>query len=231
MQETVPDKTQLKYARLAGFMYFFNYLTSIFGVMVPLSIAGTGDFALKTQRVLAAETLYRTALVSMAIGWLLIVFLAYSLYVTLKSVNKRMAQLALSMELGQAVTGAVTVIFSFATLWLYTVAPAKATFQLNQLQTLVSLTQDAVGNGFQISMMFLSVGSTIFFYLFYKSGLFPRALAAFAVIASIWLFGVSVAVLIFPAFERMLMIAWAPMGIVEVSTALWLMIRGIAKRS
>ena len=230
MQDTLPDTTQFRYARLAGFMYFFNYLTSIFGVMAPMSIAGTGDFALKAQRVVAAETLYRTALVSMAIGWVLIVFLAYSLYVTLKSVNKQMAQLALCMELAQAATGAVTVMFSFATLWLYTVAPAKMTFQPNQLQTLISVTQDTVGNGFQISMMFLGVGSTLFFYLFYRSGFFPRALAVFAVFASVVLFCVSVGVLIFPAYERRLLIGWAPMGIVEVSTALWLMIRGIRPR-
>jgi uncharacterized membrane protein len=100
MQNSLTDSTQL-YARLAGFMYFFNYLTSMFGVLAPSWITGSGDFVQKSQRVLASEQLYRTALVSMAVGWVLIVFLAFALYVTLKPVNKRLAQLALFSELGR----------------------------------------------------------------------------------------------------------------------------------
>jgi hypothetical protein len=229
MKNNSTDRTQLIYARLAGFMYFFNYITSMFGVLAPSSIAGSGDFAQKAQRVLASEELYRTALVSMAIGWVLIVFLAFALYVTLKPVNKRLAQLALFSELGQAAVGAVTVMLSFGTLWLYTAAPATGSFQNNQLQTLVSVTQNSAGSGFQISMMFLSVGSTLFFYLFYKSRYIPRLLAGFSVFASVLLFMVSTAVLIFPAYTRTILIGWAPMGVAEIVTAFWLMIRGIRR--
>jgi hypothetical protein len=223
------DNTQFIYARLAGFMYFFNDVTSVFGVLAPSSITGSGDFMQKTQRVLASEQLYRTALASMAIGWVLIVFLAYALYITLKPVNKRLAQLALFSEIGQAAVGAVTVMFSFATLWLYTNASANGSFQNIELQTLVSLTQYTGGSGFQISMMFLSVGSTIFFYLFYRSRYIPRMLAALGVFASVMLLVVSVGVLIFPAYTRTLLIGWAPMGLAEIGTALWLMIRGIRR--
>jgi hypothetical protein len=229
MQNSSTDRTQLIYARLAGFMYLSNYLTSMFGVLAPSSIVGSGDFAQKAQRVLASEQLYRTALVSMAIGWVLIVFLAFALYVTLKPVNKRLAQLALFSELGQAAVGAVTVMLSFGTLWLYTATLATGSFDNNQRQTLVSAIQNTVGSGFQISMMFLSVGSTLFFYLFYKSRYIPRMLAAFSVFASVLLLIVSATVLIFPAYENKILIGWAPMGLAEVTTALWLMIRGIRR--
>lgn len=198
--------------------------------MAPGWISGSGDFAQKAGRVVASELLYRTALVSMTIGWILIVFLAFSLYVTLRPVNKRLAQLALFLEIGQAGIGAVTVMFSFATLWLYTAAPATATFPPAQSQMLVAVTQYTAGTGFQISMMFLSVGSTIFFYLFYKSGFFPRRFAAFSAFASVVLFLVSAGFLLFPEYESRLLLGWAPMGIAEVGTAFWLMIRGIHPR-
>jgi hypothetical protein len=230
MQIQTPERSQFFYARVAGFMYLFNYLTSVFGAMAPGWISGSGDFTQKAERVVASELLYRTALVSMAIGWILIVFLAFSLYVTLRPVNKRLAQLALFLEIGQAGIGAVTVMFSFATLWLYTAAPGTETFQPAQLQTLVAVTQYTAGTGFQISMMFLSVGSTIFFYLFYKSGFFPRRFAAFSAFASVVLFLVSAGFLLFPEYESRLLIGWAPMGIAEVGTAFWLMIRGIRPR-
>lgn len=230
MQIETPERSQFFYARLAGFLYLFNYLTSVFGAMAPGWISGSGDFAQKAERVVASELLYRAALVSMTIGWILIVFLAFSLYVTLKPVNKRLAQIALFLEIGQACIGAVTVMFSFATLWLYTAAPATATFQPAQLKTLVAVMQDTGGNGFQISMIFLSVGSAIFFYLFYKSGFFPKAFAAFSAFTSVILFMVSAGFLLFPAYKSRLLIGWVPMGIAEVGTAFWLMIRGIRPR-
>ena len=227
MQICSPDETQSFYARLAGLMYLLNYITSVFGAIAPMWITGSGDFTQRAQRVVASEQLYRTALVSMTIGWILIVFLAFSLYVTLKLVNKRLAKLALFVEICQASVGAVTVMFSFATLWFYTSAPALNSFQPMQLQSLVAVTQKAAGSGFQISMMFLGVGSTIFFYLFYKSGVFPKAFAAFCAFASVVLFIGSVGILLFPQYERTLLIGWGPMGVAEVGTAFLLMIRGI----
>lgn len=45
MNESQIDSTQRFYARLAGFMYLFNYATSVFGALTPSSIRGSGDFA------------------------------------------------------------------------------------------------------------------------------------------------------------------------------------------
>lgn len=224
MHDTPIDGTQRFYARLAGFMYLLNYAASVFGSLTPDRIRGSGDFAEQARRVVASEFLYRTALTSMAIGWVLIVFLAFSLYVTLKPVNKRLAQLALFLELGQASVGAVTVIFSFMVLGLYT-APTGS-FQNEQLQALVQIVS-ANFSGFNISMMFLAVGSTIFFYLFYKSRYIPRVLAAWGVFASIVMLMVSVAMFLFPENIRTLQYGWGPMGIAEIGTALWLSIVGI----
>jgi hypothetical protein len=224
MHDTPIDSTQRFYARLAGFMYLLNYATSVFGSLTPERITGSGDFAEKARRVVASEFLYRTALTSMAIGWVLIVFLAFFLYVTLKPVNKRLAQLALCLELGQASVGAVTVIFSFVLLGLYTAPPGS--FQNDQLQLLAHVVS-ANFSGFNISMIFLAVGSAIFFYLFYKSRYIPRLLAGWGVFASVVMFVVSVAMFLFPENMRTLQLGWGPLGIAEIGTALWLTMVGI----
>src|ERR1700680_3517827 len=153
------DRTQRMYARLAGVMYLSNYATSVFGAIAPARITRSGDFADRARRVIASEHLYRTALTSMTIGWVLIVLLPFSLYVTLKPVNKRLAQLALLLELCQAAVGAVTVIFSFVVLGIYTGQPS-GTFSNEQLQGLAGTVQGASLSGFNISMTFLGVGST-----------------------------------------------------------------------
>jgi len=212
-------------ARVAGFAYLFNYITSVFGVLMPAWIKGSGDFAAKAQRVLASEHLYRTALASMAIGWVIIVILAFALYVTLEPVNRRLAQLALFFELGQACVGAFTVMVSFGALRLYLLASGP--LQNEQLEALVSVARDAATSGFNISMIFLGLGSTIFFYLFYQSRTIPRVLAGLGVFASIVMAMVSVASLIYPEHARTFQYGWGPMGIAEVATAFWLMIAGI----
>ena len=224
MHDTPIDSTQRFYARLAGFMYLLNYATSVFGSLTPDLIKGSGDFAEQARRVVASELLYRTALTSMAIGWVLIIFLAFSLYVTLKPVNKRLAQLALLLEVGQASVGAVTVIFSFVVFGLYTAQTGS--FQNDQLQALLPIVS-ASFSGFNISMIFLGVGSTLFFYLFYKSRYVPRALAAWGVFASVVMIVVSAAMILFPEHMRMLQMGWGPLGIAEIGTALWLTIVGI----
>jgi Domain of unknown function (DUF4386) len=222
------EPAQRTAARVAGFAYLFNYVTSVFAVLTLSRITGSGDFAEKARRVLASEHLYRTALASMAIGWIIIVILAFALYVTLEPVNKRLAQLALFFELGQSFVGAVTVVVSFAALRLYTLAQASGPFQNEQLQALVSVTRNASENsGFNIAMIFLGLGSTLFFYLFYKSRYIPRALAAFGVFASVVMAMVSLAILIFPEYAGTIQYGWGPMGITEITTAFWLMIVGI----
>lgn len=230
MQDSTIDSTQRFYARLAGYMYLFNYTTSVFGSLTPDSIRGSGDFAERTRRVLASELLYRSALTSMAIGWVLIVFLAFSLYVTLKPVNKRLAQLALYLELGQASVGAVTVMFSFVVLGLYT-GSQPTDLQNEQLQLLARIVLSAAGSGFNISMIFLAVGSTIFFSLFYKSRYIPPLLAGWGVFSSVVMLIVSLGMILFPGHTRTLMYGWGPMGITEIGTALWLVIVGIRQPS
>lgn len=227
MNERSIDTTQRAYARLAGCMYLANYVTALFGVMTLSWIRGSGDFAARASRILASEHLYRAALASMALSWVIIVILAFALYVTLEPVNKRLAQIALFFELGQASVGAVTVMLSFATLRLYTAAQPAGLFQNDQLQALVRVTGSAADSGFNIAMIFLGLGSTLFFSLFYRSRYIPRALAAFGVFGSIVMAVVSVAMLIFPEYAGKLQYGWAPIGLAEVTTAFWLVIVGI----
>lgn len=221
------EPAQRTAARVAGFICIFNYIVNVFGVLTPAMIKGSGDFAEKAQRVLAAEHLYRSALTSMTIGWVSIVMLAFALYVTLEPVNKRLAQIALFSRLGEAFVGGVTVMWSFATLRLYTTSQATAPFQNEQLRALISVTGSAAESGFFIAMTFFAPGSILFFYLFYKSGYIPRALAALGVFASVVMLLGNFVALTFPEYVGQVQYGWAPIGIAEIATALWLMIVGI----
>jgi Domain of unknown function (DUF4386) len=216
-----PDATQRFYARLAGALFLINYALNIFGVATQETIRGTGDFAQAAERILSAEHLYRAALTSVALGWVTVVLLSFALYVVLEPVNQRLARLALYFRLGEAFVGGAGVLWSFAMLRLYTSADGAA---------LVLAMRSAVDSGFFIAWSFLGPGSILFFYLFYKSGYIPRALAVLGVFGSVVMMIGNVVALIFPKYTPLVQYGWAPIGIAEIGTALWLVIVGVRAR-
>ncbi len=231
MQDPLTDGTQRTYARLAGFMFLLNYAVNVFGVLTPLKIKDVADFAERAQRVIDSEQLYRSALTSATIGWVTIVILGFALFVVLEPVNKRLAQLALFFRLGEAFVGGAAVLWSFATLRLYTSAQGEQALQNEQLQALIRVTANATDTGFYVAWTFFAPGSLLFFYLFYKSGYIPRALAALGMFGSVVMLLGNFGALIFPKHAGTMQYGWAPIGIAEITTAFWLIIAGIKSPS
>lgn len=227
MHEPSIDGTQRVHARVAGFLYLFVTAVFMFGELTTSSIKGSGDFAETVQRIVASEQLYRAALSSITIGALAVLTLSYALYVILEPVNKRLAQLALCARLGEAIVIGAVLVWSIAGLSLYLTAQATGPFQDDQLRTLVSVSRRAYVSGVHIWLMFFSLGSTLFFYLFYKSRYIPRPLAAFGVFASAIVLLVSLGTLNFPSYAGTLQYGWAPIFLAEVTTGFWLLIVGI----
>src|SRR5882762_2793943 len=113
------DKSQIRYARLAGFMFLWLIITGLAGELTISHIVGSGTFAEKATRVVASEHLYRVALSSELIETLSAVLLAFALYVTLKPVDKLLAQIAMYWRLGESFIGGVGMIGGFLRLSLY----------------------------------------------------------------------------------------------------------------
>jgi hypothetical protein len=222
------DSTQRYFARVAGVAYLGNYLTAVIGFVGMSAIAGSGDFAARATRLTASEPLYRAALTSMAISWVILALQAYALYVTLKPVSRHVARLAGILQGSQAVVGAVSVMFGFAILAVYTSARRLDSLSGAQLQILHTIVNAAYDSGFNIAMLLFAPASLLFFYLFYKSGYLPRALAGVGVVGSTLMILAAMAALIqLPGLKAITLAAWVPMGIAEVTTAFWLAFKGI----
>jgi hypothetical protein len=219
-------ETQRFYARLAGFMYLLNYATVVPGAMGTSWIRGGGEFAEQAARVAGSEHLYRAALASMAVSWVVLVVLAYALYITLRPVNKRIAAIALFLDAGHAIVGAVTVMFSFGVLRAFVMAAQDVT-AAPSIQPIATVMSTASNAGFNVALLFLGVASVMFFYLFYKSAYLPKALAGFGVLAAVLFIIGTVGLLVAPEYGAINYAAWAPMGLAEVTIALWLAIKGI----
>ncbi|MBZ5570004.1 MAG: DUF4386 domain-containing protein [Acidobacteriia bacterium] len=224
MEDGSAERTQRIYARVAGFLFLWLVITGLAGMLTISRIVGSGDFATKAKRVVASEHLYRLALSSELIETLSALLLAFALYATLKPVDRLLAQIAMYWRLGESFIGGVGIIVGFARLGLYTSPQSVGTLGADQTRALVALTRDAGSAAYNISAIFFSIGSILFFYLFFKSRYIPRILSAFGVFASVVVTVICFGSLIFPECAATFQYGWAPMAIAEVTTGLWLMV-------
>jgi hypothetical protein len=215
-----PETTQRIYARIAGFLFIWLIITGLAGALTMSHIAGSGTFAETAKRVAASEHLYRVALSSELIETMSALLLAFALYVTLKPVDKLLAQIAMYFRLGESFIGAAGIIVGFVRLSLYRSPSIGA---LGAGQSFLDLTRDAGFAVYNISAISFSIGSTLFYYLFFRSRYIPRTLSALGVFASVIVTLMCFGSLIFPEHSATLQYGWAPMAIAEVTTGFWLM--------
>ncbi len=223
-EDTSEERTQRIYARLAGFLFLWLILTGLAGALTVSHIAGSGTFAETAKRVAASERLYRAALSSELIETLSALVLAFALYATLRPVDKLLAQIAMYWRLGESFIGCVGIILGFVRLRLYTSPQSIGALGAGQSQALVDLTRHAGVAAYNIGAMCFSIGSILFFYLFFRSRYIPRILSAFGVFASVVVTIICFGSLIFPEHAAKLQYGWAPMAIAEVATGFWLML-------
>nr|WP_315476841.1 DUF4386 domain-containing protein [uncultured Undibacterium sp.] len=242
MQNTNDHDIQIFYARLAGFVYLLLILLYMGGQFLNSSILGVGDFASRAHNATNSEHLYRIGLALQLMASVCTTVLAYALYVTLKPANERIAQLAMLFRLGETFVGAVAVIFSFVQLRIYTAAAAVATATtvgtstlggsqgMDQWQTLMKLANSSHFAGFNMSTLFFSVGSILFFSVFLKSNYLPKVQALFGIFASILVVLTSLGNLLLPEYAGTIQLGFIPMFISEIVTGLWLLFRGVKVR-
>src|SRR5215469_7687923 len=138
------DKTQRRYARVAGFLFVVEIIIARGSGFILDRITGNGTFAETAKRIIASERLYRTALSTVVIVTLSSAVLAFALYVTLKPVNRLLAQLGMIFWLGDSFLGLVVRMCSFVRLHLYASAQTAAVGTVTA-ETLADLMRSIAG--------------------------------------------------------------------------------------
>jgi len=217
------DKSQIRYARLAGFMFLFVIVADVLGMFITNRFHVSGNFAETAQRIMESQWLYRAGLSCGLIGSLCTVLLAMGLYVVVRPIDNNLALLALLFRLAEATLGGAGSILSFCALQLYIGADHRNAFAANQLSALASL----FSSDWNIGAIFFGIGSILFFYLFLESAYIPKALSALGFYASVLVPIVSLGCLLSPQHAKMLQFGWLPIALAEISVGLWLLIKGI----
>src|SRR2546421_126194 len=152
---------QRAYARIAGIMFLAHFMIEMLGDY-PTIIARRGNTFAQTAHYIAEhETLWRAALLCVAMAWISVTVLAFALYVVLEPVHKRLAQLALILRLGGSAVGAASLMFRVAKAQLYS-ASAAAVFTTEQLGRLAAVTQQGANAGVYTAWILMGLGEMIF---------------------------------------------------------------------
>jgi hypothetical protein len=153
------------------------------------------------------------------------------LYVAVKPINKNLALLAFVFRLVEATLFGVLSILSFVVLKLYMGADSMNAFDAKQLSVLMNLSSEVGSAGLYIAMIFFSMGSILFFYLFLKSNYIPKFLSALGLFGSVLTPIVCFGFLIFPRYYGILQFGLPPIAIAEILVGLWLLFKGVNLQS
>jgi len=162
-------------ARLAGFLYLLLAITGTFPFLIEEKLVVFGDAQTTAANLLSSQSLFIASIVSelvMATIWILI---GISLYALFKKVNNNVAFLMVSLVLVGGAIIFISTISQIAALIILTNATGYlATFDPEQINSLVMLFID-IGRASTIAdYIFMGLWMFPFAYFVVKSGYFPK---------------------------------------------------------
>jgi hypothetical protein len=228
MRDDLNVPLQLKAARLAGLLFLIAMATGLFAefyLRFPSTLIVSGDALKTTNNIIAHERLFRIGIANNIVTFAIDVVLIWALYLLLKRVNRSLALLAVFFRLIETTLACFAIINSYVAMQFINDSPTKL-FDLNQIQFL-SLLHSIYALTFVIVAVFLGLGSTLFNYLFYKSGYIPKILAGWGIFASLLLLTSQFAIIVFPAVENKIIPAcYGPIALDEIALGVWLLFKG-----
>lgn len=215
------------YARVAGLAYVVVILLGIFSVSyIDTNIVVLGNNEATVNNIMTNELRFRISALSEILMYVLVVLLSLALYVTLKSVNKNLALLALLWRLGESIIGgSVALLSGFVPLLLL---KNSAGLEVGHLQTLIGSFLDLRNAGLDVVLIFIGVGGTLFCYLFFKSKYIPRILSGWGIFTYLSMLVLAMTSILVPNLSETIKMAfYATGGLFEILIGFWLMIKGV----
>jgi hypothetical protein len=241
MSKTAPAFSPRQSAAIAGAAYLITSATAFWNLYVATTLTVRGDFARTAANIAANAQQFRVVILFELVSVFGCVVLNVALYELLAPVHRSLARLAAFWRLAESgVYGAITV-HAVVVLSLLTADYATA-FPPSQLHALVRAFRTAQSSGFSIAMIFLSLGSTVYVYLLFKSRYVPRAVsllglvmgplgAAFflcRIVQPVWVEAVAGVFRALPAAAlAVVAMIMSPFVLFEVILGSWLLVKGV----
>ena len=216
-------------ARIAGFLYLLNGITSGFAfgyVLTRVYVPGSG--ATTAANVVANSGLVRLGVVAdlfQATEW---IFLAMTLYLLLNHVHQSAARAMVVLVAVGAAIVCLNDVFQFESVRVASDPSYVAAFGAAGSNALVLLLLEIHHYGFLVAQIFFGLWLVPLGYLAYRSAMFPKALGVALIVGgACYLVGL-IAVFLIPDFgERINTLITLPSAIAEISMLGYLLAIGV----
>lgn len=211
-------------ARIAGALYALVIVVGIVSVgRIEAFLDVRGDVASTVDAVARHATQLRVAFLGELVMYAMVVALALALYVVLRDVDRNLALLAAAWRVTEAIVGAVLATIATALPLQLAVTSTGAP----ERDALVPLLIGANPVGRDVVLLFMGLGATVFFVLFWRSRLVPRVLAGLGLLTYVAMIAITLTSILVPGLsEGTKMLVYVPGGVFELAFGLWLLARG-----
>lgn len=225
-----PNLSRTRAARWVGFAFVAAIAVVIlanYGVNFRLIVPG--DAVGTARNILAHGTLFRLNLAFNLVYAALLLGITAALYTVLRPVQGSLALLAAAFRMVLALMWALTALNSLGALRLLEGAPYLSVLGMDQAQVLARLQLASSYDAYYVGLPFWGLASTLCCWLWLRSGLIPRWLAAAGLLASAWAVFCAFAFLVFPPFSHAVNASWfdLPLLLFELVLGLRLLIKGL----
>ena len=216
-------------ARIAGVLYLLNGIFSGFALLfVYAKVYVPGDAAKTAGNLVANSGLVRMGVVADLVQATVWVFLAMTLYLLLKHVNKSVASaMVVLVAIGAGIV-MLNEVFGFEGLRVATGAVNLASLGAAGSNALALLLVDAQHYGLLIAQIFFGLWLVPLGYLAFKSGWFPKVLGVVLILGAVCYIVDMLALFLVPDFGKAIHgLVNIPSAIAEVSMVLYLLVIGV----
>ena len=208
--------------RLLGAVFLLQAVTSLVsGAILLQPLMVPGNMVESMTNIANNAMLMRAGILGDMITALGIVFLGALLFATLRKQNEKMALVALGFYILEAALLAASRMVGFS---LLRASQAYVTAgQPAFLQAMGSLASETMDFGYTLHMLPFCLGAMLFYYLFYKSGIIPRALSLWGLVTVTIALAATLLAILGYEVPFFVYLPYAPF---EFVIGVWLLIKG-----
>jgi hypothetical protein len=193
---------------------------------VPGKLIVHGNAAATANNISASETLFRLGIAGELVSQAGFIFVALALYDLLKGVNRRQAQLMVTLIVVSIPIAFLNELNSIAALVLVRGPDFLSIFEKPQRDALAMLFLNLHHHGFVVAEIFWGLWLFPLALLVYRSQFLPRFLAVWLAIAGFAWVILSLTGVLLPQYQDKVFTYSQPASLGEVVFMLWLVIKG-----
>lgn len=214
-------------ARIAGLLMLVLVALAPFSMLyVPSTLIVPGDAVTTANNIVSSAAMFRLAMASDAVIFLVEIALCALVYTLVRPVNKTLALIAVFARLAMTIIQGLNLLNHFVVMSLLSGSGSVAALAPPQLQALVSLFLGAHEAGVLIWGMFFGLHLLVLGYLVYRSGYLPKVIGGLLVFVGLVYLAQSFGNILLPD-AKALFTAMGSLGFLEIAFPVWLLIKGV----